>query len=130
MLKRRYQAFPAHKQACTNLTGPPQRWKLLSQSSLVLKQDCTCFKAPPRMLKRLYQAFPAHKQACTNLTGPPQWWKLLCRYALGLTLVSTCFTALPRRLKRVFPSHKKACTRLMHSASTVVKTAFSIFPGF
>ena len=70
MLKRRYQVFSAHIQACTSFTGPPQWGKLLSRSSLALNQASMCFTAPPSRLKRWYQAFPAHKQPCTKLTGP------------------------------------------------------------
>ena len=89
-------SFLLLKQAWTSFTGLPQRWKLLSRSSLAHKQAGTCFTAPPRRLKGLCQAFPAHKQACTRFIGRPQWWKLLSRL------------------------HE------LHRSSTVVKTAFSI----
>ena len=70
-LKLRYQVFPAHKQACTNLTVLPKWSKRLSRSSMALKQASTCFTAPPRRGKRRYQAFNAYKQACANLKGSP-----------------------------------------------------------
>ena len=73
-VKRFSHVFPAHKRSCTNLTGLPRWWKLLSRSSLALKQASTCFTAHPRWLKRLCQVISSHKKACTSLIGPPQRW--------------------------------------------------------
>ena len=109
-LKRCYQVFPAHKQACTTLIRPPQWGKLLSRSSLALNQASMCFTASPPGLKRWYQA-----QACTNLIGLPQRSKLHSRSTLELKQACTCFRVPQQRFKRryhVFSAHKQACTSL------------------
>ena len=54
---KKFCALPAHKQACTSLIEPPQWSKMLSRSSLALKQAYTCFTASPRRLKPLYKDF-------------------------------------------------------------------------
>ena len=109
-LKRCYQVFPAHEQACTTHIRPPQWGKLLSRSSLALNQASMCFTAPPPGLKRWYQA-----QACTNLIGLPKRSKLLSRSSLALKQACTCFTAPTQALKRryqVFLAHKQDCTSI------------------
>ena len=94
--------FPALKQACTNLTRPPQWRKLHSRSLLALKQAGNCFTAPPRRFKRRYQVFTAHKQAYTSVAGVSLWSKLSSRHSLALKQACTCFTALPLRLKLLY----------------------------
>ena len=94
--------FPAHKQACTNLTGPLQWRKLHSRSFLALKQAYNCFTAPPRRFKRRYQVFTAHKQAYTSVAGASLWRQLSSRPSLALKQACTCITAPPLRLKLLY----------------------------
>ena len=61
-LKRHYQVFPAHTQACTSFTGFFQYQIQLFRPFLTLQQASTCFPAPSRRLKRLCQVIPAHTQ--------------------------------------------------------------------
>ena len=104
--------FPAHKQACTSFTGPPQWLKLLSRSFLALKQACSCFTAPPRRLKRLYRvSFPDKHRLARASQDLHSGENCFPRTYTGLHVFHSTGTAVNQPFQ-TFPAFKQVCTIL------------------